>query len=149
MLIVPHLILTKDDKILLSRRSGIQKFWANHWHCVTGSIEEDESPKKAIIREAFEEIGIMLKDVSLITTIDLKQPDWLTPEKPFHSLELFFHANLPENQTPVNKEPLKQDSLEWFCLETLPSPLTASTKCGLENYIRNIHYGEFQILLSS
>jgi hypothetical protein len=66
----------------------------------------------------------------------------------FHSLELFFYANLPENQTPINKEPLKQDSLGWFSLENLPSPLTSSTKCGLKNYINNINYGEFQILAS-
>ncbi len=148
MLIVPHLILNKDDKILLTKRSHLQKFWANHWHCVTGSIEQNESPKEAIIREAFEEIGIILENVQLITTIDLIQPDWMNPKNPFHSLELFFYANLPKNQTPINKEPLKQDSMDWFSLSALPSPLTLSTKCGLENHFKGINYGEFRIFTS-
>ena len=69
ILVVPHLILRKDNKFLLTRRSSNKKIWPNHWHCVTGTIEEGESPKHAIIREAEEEVGLKLADASLVTTI--------------------------------------------------------------------------------
>ena len=58
MMIIPHLILRKNDKILLTKHSATNKIWSGHWHCVTGGIEDDESPKDAIIREAKEEIGV-------------------------------------------------------------------------------------------
>jgi len=50
MMIIPHLILKKDSRILLTRRTQTNKIWSSHWHCVTGSIEAAESPKEAIIR---------------------------------------------------------------------------------------------------
>jgi dATP pyrophosphohydrolase len=48
------LIYTEDFKVLLMERADKKGFWQS----VTGSIEENETPRDAAIREVFEETGI-------------------------------------------------------------------------------------------
>lgn len=143
MMIVPHLILKKNNQILLTRRAATQKIWADHWHCVTGSIEKDESPKQAIIREAEEEVGIKLHEVNLVTTIFLKEKDYFDPLKKFYALELFFVASLAVDQNPTNMEPLKQDKMDWFEINNLPNPMIPGVAFGLKSYFNNLNYAEY------
>lgn len=144
MLVIPHLILRKNDKILLTRRSTPNKIWAGHWHCVTGSIEVGETPLEAIIREAKEEVGVVLSAAKLVATISINEKDYFDPSKRFYSVELFFLADLPEGQTPVNIEPLKQDAMEWFAPSSLPPAMIPGVKFGLECYLRDLNYAEFR-----
>lgn len=102
MMIIPHLILKKNNQILLTRRAAAQKIWAGHWHCVTGTVEKGELPKDAIIRETEEEVGIKLQEVNLVTTIFLIEKDCFDPLKKFYALELFFVGNLIDDQNPIN-----------------------------------------------
>lgn len=88
--------MQKDNKILLTKRAPTQKLWPNHWHCVTGSIEKQESPKQAIIREAYEEISVRLEEVNLATTVFIVQPDYFDPCEKFYGLELFFISDLTD-----------------------------------------------------
>jgi len=48
------LIYTEDFKVLLMERADKNGFWQS----VTGSLEENETPRDAAIREVFEETGI-------------------------------------------------------------------------------------------
>jgi dATP pyrophosphohydrolase len=48
------LIYTEDFKVLLLERADKRGFWQS----VTGSLEENETPRDAAIREVFEETGI-------------------------------------------------------------------------------------------
>lgn len=144
MMIVPHLILRKDSKILLTRRSQTNKIWSSHWHCVTGGIEAGESPKEAIIREAEEEIGIKLKDVTLETTVFLVEKDYFDSMKKFYALELFFVSDLGDDQEPTNLEPLKQNSLGWFAPYKLPEPMIPGVAFGIISYFNNQRYVEFR-----
>ncbi len=48
------LIYTENFKVLLMERSDKRGFWQS----VTGSLEENETPRDAAIREVFEETGI-------------------------------------------------------------------------------------------
>jgi len=142
ILVVPHLILRKDNKFLLTRRSSNKKIWPNHWHCVTGTIEEGESPKQAIIREAEEEVGLKLADVSLVTTIFLVEKSILKPGEKYYGVELFFLADLLDHQVPVNMEPTKQDAMDWFDIKNLPQPIIPGVKFGLISFINNLNYAE-------
>ncbi len=144
MMIIPHLILRKDSKILLTRRSQANKIWASHWHCVTGSIESGESPREAIIREAQEEVGLKIKNVSLETTVFLIEKDYFDPLKKFYGLELFFVSHLDDEQEPINLEPLKQCSLGWFDPYKLPEPMIPGVGFGIKSYFDNQHYVEFR-----
>lgn len=143
MLVIPHLILKKDQQILLTKRAPTQKIFAGHWHCVTGGIENTESPRDAIIREAQEEIGIELKEVELKTTIFLIEKDLFDPSKKFFALELFFFSELPEGLSPVNREPLKQDDMRWFDINALPATMIPGVKFGINTYLKNLAYAEF------
>lgn len=144
MLVIPHLILRKDDKILLTRRAPTQKIWANHWHCVTGKIEEGETPRQAIIREAQEEIGLQLSVVNLVTTLSVTEKHVFNPARKFYAVELFFLADLPADQTPVNVEPGKQDAMDWFAPASLPSPMVPGVEFGLQCFWKNLNYAEFR-----
>jgi 8-oxo-dGTP pyrophosphatase MutT (NUDIX family) len=144
MIIIPHLILKKDSKILLTRRSPTNKIWASHWHCVTGSIESGESPKEGIIREAEEEVGLKIKDVTLGTTVFLIEKDYFDPLKKFYGLELFFVSHLDDGQEPINLESLKHDSLGWFDPYKLPEPMIPGVGFGIKSYFDNQHYVEFR-----
>jgi len=48
------LIYTKDFKVLLMERADKRGFWQS----VTGSLEDNETPRDTAIREVFEETGI-------------------------------------------------------------------------------------------
>lgn len=144
MLIIPHLILRKESQFFLTRRAPTQRIWANHWHCVTGKIEEGETPRQAIIREAWEEVRLRLSDVRLVTTLSLDESSILNPGKRFYGLELFFLADLPTDQTPVNAEPLKQDAMDWFSSDALPDPMIPGVQFGLECFGKNLNYAEFR-----
>ncbi|MCP3660125.1 MAG: NUDIX domain-containing protein [Bacteroidetes bacterium] len=53
------LIGTKENKILLQKR--INTGYADgHWSLVAGHVDEGESASKAMIREAYEECGLIL-----------------------------------------------------------------------------------------
>lgn len=143
MIIVPHLILKKNDQILLTRRTSSQRLWAGHWHCVTSSIEENESPRLAIIREAYEEIGIIIEKLELATTIFLVEKDHLNLSNKFYGLELFFTSNLGADQNPVNMEPHKQDALDWFDVGQLPEPMIPVVAFGIKSYLDKQNYAEF------
>ncbi len=144
MLVVPHLILKNEDKFLLTRRSSAKKIWPNHWHCVSGSIEKGESPQEAIIREAEEEIGLKIKEVKLVTTMFIVENDYFNSANKYYGVELFFLADLPYDQEPINAEPLKQDAMDWFYIDKLPSPMIPGVKFGLESYFNNLNYVEFR-----
>ncbi len=145
MLIVPHLILQRDNgQILLTRRSNQQKIWPAHWHCVTGKIENTESPKEAIIRETEEEIGIKIQKVELGTTIFLIEKDCFDSSKKFYGLELFFTATLNSEDNPYILEPLKHDQIDWFSPDKLPAPIVPGVKFGIKSYFNNQRYAEFR-----
>lgn len=143
ILIVPHLILKNNDQVLLIRRSNSAKIWPGRWHYVTGKIEDTESPKETIIREAEEEIGIKLKEVCLGTTIFLIEKDCFDPSKKFYGLELFFIANLAKEDNPNILEPLKHDRMDWFSPSSLPEPIVPGVEFGIKSYFNNQRYAEF------
>lgn len=144
MLVIPHLILRKKDKILLTRRAKEAKLWAGHWHCVCGKIEHGETPREAIIREAYEEIAITPNSPKLVTTISLAENSILSQGTIFYAVELFFLSELFEDQEPYNNEPLKQDAMEWFSLTELPYPIIPVVKFGLQSFLKGDNYEEFK-----
>jgi len=144
MLIVPHLILKKDGKILLIKRSKSSKIWSGNWHCVTGKIENNESPKEAIIRETKEEIGVTLDKIDLGVTVFLIEKDYFDSSKEFYGLELFFVSDLPDGQVPKNIEPLKQDAIGWFDPSELPMPIIPGVKFGIESHVKGLNYAELR-----
>mgnify|MGYP003307085669 CR=1 FL=1 len=60
-----HLILIKEDKILIQKRKG-SKLWPGYYALPAGHVDEGENQYDAIIREAQEELGILINKNDII-----------------------------------------------------------------------------------
>jgi len=58
--------LKKGDMIAIFRRSGKVSTYRGKWAGISGSVESDESPEEAALREIEEEVGIGRERLSLI-----------------------------------------------------------------------------------
>lgn len=78
-IVCPNLIIIRDQKILLLRRADWAPLFPGHWHGPTGKIEEGESPKQTIIREALEEVGLTINP-QLGTVVAVRARSFENPE---------------------------------------------------------------------
>lgn len=140
-IVCPNLIIIRDQKVLLLRRADRAPLFPGRWHCPTGKIEEGESPKQTIIREAFEEVGLTVNP-QLGTVVTVRAPDFKNPELIWKDITLFFILTDFEGE-PVNKEPRLHDAMDWFDVNHLPEPIIPVVKAGIEQYLRGEMYGEF------
>lgn len=110
-----YLILKDRDKILLSLRKNTG-YKDGYWGLVSGHVEREESSKQAMIREATEEAGIILKPENLkfITVMHRKSER--------ENIDIFFESDKWEGKI-INKEPHKIEKLEFFSINAMPSNL--------------------------
>ncbi len=130
----PYLILIRDNKILLMRRINTG-YEDGKYGLPSGHLEDKESIKEGLIREAKEEIGIGIKpqDLKLAHTMHRREAD---------SRVDFFFTVSSYIGTPVNNEPEKCDDLEWFPLNKLPANTIPYIKLAIENSRKGIIYSE-------
>lgn len=140
-IICPNLIIEREDKILLLRRADWAPLFPGCWHCVTGKIEEGETPRDTIIREAKEEVDIDINP-ALGPVISVMAPDFQRPGSIWRDISLFFVVNDFEGE-PVNKEPRLHDAMEWFSIHALPSKMIPVVRFGIELRSKGIGYDEF------
>lgn len=65
-----------DDVCLAIKKRG---FGVSKWNGVGGKVMENETPEEAIVREAQEEIGVVLSDfykVAVLNFMFKKHPEW-------------------------------------------------------------------------
>lgn len=132
-----QIILIKDNQILLSKRQNTDYF-NGYYSFVAGHIDEKETLKNAIIREAQEEIGIDLKEENLeIVHIGHR----------FNGIDrVYFDAYFKAKQWSgeiENKEPDKCSDLKWFNLNELPENIVPYIKLVLECVENNQFFSEF------
>lgn len=62
-------IIEKDDKILITKRSPNRDHGANEWEAgITGRVDQGETFEEAALREAGEEIGLKIKLIAPFST---------------------------------------------------------------------------------
>ncbi len=132
---VSHLILIKDNKILLSRRfnTGYQD---GNYSVVAGHLDGRETFTQAMIREAKEEAGLDIKaeDLEVVHAMNRKSED--------ERIDLFLKAKKWHGE-PKIMEPDKCDDLRWFSLDNLPENTIPYIRQAIE-YVKNkIFYSEF------
>lgn len=130
------LLLIKDDKILLLQRSPHLKFGGGKYCLPGGCVDGNETIRHAVVREAQEELGIIveLQDLEFVNVSHIKDPS----ECLFFS---FFVRNW--QGTPFNKEPHMHDTLEWFPLDKLPQTTLPRTVEMLKAYKEKVAYAEY------
>lgn len=117
-----HLIITKENKILLQKRKG-SKLWPGYYALPAGHIEKGENQYEALIREAKEEldISITIKDIKK-TYIVLRKNHFKIDNKLLEPyIDYYFEVEKYEGE-PKIMEKDKCSELIWEKIENLPEP---------------------------
>ncbi|MDN6111354.1 MAG: NUDIX domain-containing protein, partial [Enterobacterales bacterium] len=104
------------------------------WSLPAGHVEEGESALTAAIREAEEEIGIVIPPSALKLVYTLHRK---SDERTY--IDLWFEAER-FNGVPVNQEPNKCAGLMWSDLQNLPENTQEFVRMAL-NDMQTSHYG--------
>ncbi|KAA3623426.1 MAG: NUDIX hydrolase [Bacteroidetes bacterium] len=128
-----RLILYHKGKILLLKQT---KPNGGNFTLVGGNIEKREYAQEALIRESYEEAGILLreKDLSLVHVMQKNRGKE-------QRVVLYFKAKKWEGEI-TSKELHKFDHAKWFPLDQLPKNMTGTVKQALKAYRKGIMYSE-------
>lgn len=124
------LIFNTSNQILLGKRKNAHG--AASWGPPGGHLEFGEHLEECVIREVYEETGLIIKDPTFIAiTNDMFK------EENKHYISIFMKANLSNHQVVQNLEPHKVEDWQWFDLEELPEHLFLP----LKQLISGLGYG--------
>lgn len=129
-----YIILEKEHKILLLRRYNTG--WEDGQYTLpAGHLDGGETVSDTAIREAKEEIGIILnnKDIEIVHAMHRKSN--------FEYVDYFAQAHSWQGN-PEIKEPNKADDLKWFDINNLPENTLSYIKKALDNYKNGIMFSE-------
>ncbi len=122
-------LVMRDGKVLLGKR--LSKLAPGVYASIGGHLENMESVRDALRREAREEAGIELGELHFLCAINYREYE------PKHYVGLGFVAEL-ESGEPRNLEPDKCEGWDWYDLDGLPGPLMGA--CAL--YIEALKTGK-------
>lgn len=127
------MILYDKGKILLLKQT---KPNGGNYTLVGGTVEKIETARESVIRESFEEAGIVIdkKDLKLVHVLQKIRGDE-------QRLTLYFKAYKWSGNLE-SKEKKKFKKVEWFDLDALPSNMTGTVKHVLKAYRHGILYSE-------
>ena len=131
-----RLILYNKGKILLLRQ---KKGQGGNYTLVGGTIEKTEFAKEALVREAFEEAGLILKgeDLQLVHVLHKR------PRQKRQRITLYFKAAKWSGKIKTG-EPQKFMGVAWFQLDNLPANLSQTVAHVLGQYRKGYFYSEFK-----
>ncbi len=124
-----HLILRRDDdRVLLARRSGTG-YADGLLNAPSGHVEDGEDVREAMIREAYEEVGVVVDpaDIRVALVMQHRAPDG-DPRTGW-----FFEARRWTGEA-VNREPDKCSGIDWYPLDALPDDMVAYCRAGFDAY---------------
>ncbi len=123
-----HLILRGQDRVLLARRANTG-YADGLWNAPSGHVEDGEDVRTAMIREAFEEIGVVIDPAELRVALVMQH----RAPKENARTGWFFEARRWSGEV-VNREPHKCAGVEWFALDALPEDMVAYCRAGVDAY---------------
>jgi 8-oxo-dGTP diphosphatase len=129
-----HLFLLRRDRILLLRRCNTD-YEDGNYSVVAGHMEDGETAREAICREAREEAGIELApdDLAFAQVVHRADRD--------QRVSFFFSATRWRGE-PQNMEPHKADDFGWFALDRLPPNMVPYVRRAIESWRAGGFYGE-------
>jgi len=128
-----HLLLIDAGRVLLTQRRG--GYGSGLWHLPSGKAEADESVTEAVIREAYEEVGVKVRaaDLRCVHALHVRH-DGEEPRVGF-----FFEARRWDGE-PVNLESDKCSAVGWFPLTALPDGMIPYPAAGIAGYLAGIPF---------
>jgi 8-oxo-dGTP diphosphatase len=121
-----HLFLLRDDAVLLLRRFNTG-YEDGNYSVVAGHLDGNEEVIAAMIREAREEVGIVVDraDLAIVGVMHRRAED--------ERIDFFLVASRWVGAIR-NAEPEKCDALSWFPLDDLPENMVPYVRRALDNY---------------
>lgn len=132
-----HLVLTKDKKELLMLRRFNTGYEDGKYSLIAGHLDENETVRECLIREAREEAGL------LINLEDLYFFHVMHRKVSAHERINFFFSAERYLGIPKIVEPDKCDDLSWFDMNNLPSNTIPYIKSAIEYGMNNQLYSEY------
>lgn len=136
-LVAVHLLLIKDDKVLLSRRFNTG-YHDGDYSVPAGHVDEGETATHAMIREAKEEIGIEILPQNLVYSTVMHR---LSDDKS-ERIDFFFSCKKWSGKEKICEHD-KCDDLKWVFMTKLPENTIEYVNAGIGCYLNNINYTEF------
>ncbi|WP_280351487.1 NUDIX hydrolase [Nocardia abscessus] len=107
-----HLLLRRGNEVLFGQRQNTG-FEDGAWHLPSGHLEADESVIDALIREAEEEIGVVIAPADVVFSHIMHNAS------SGGRMAFFFTVRTWQGE-PTNMEPDKCGGLDWFAPDALP-----------------------------
>jgi len=120
-----HLILRRDGRIVMLRRANTG-YGDGLLHLPSGHLERDESVIDGVIREAKEEIGVVVEPSALLCVHVMHRGDPAGNDR----VGFFFEADRWEGE-PRNQEPEKCSELVWVDPVALPEDTVTYPAAGI------------------
>jgi 8-oxo-dGTP diphosphatase len=130
-----HLFLIRDGQVLLLRRFNTG-YRDGSYSVPAGHLDGGESVITAMIREAREEVGILVepRDLRVVGVMHRREGD--------ERIDFFLAATRWQGEI-VNAEPEKCDEVAWFPLDRLPGNVVPYVAKALANYRAGIWFDSF------
>ncbi len=133
-----YLMLFKQGRILLLKRAHTG-YEDGNYSLVAGHVDQGETFTQAMIREAFEEIGLFLKPEYLeVVHVMHRKSGHDQSER----VDVFFVA-AKWNGKIKNQEPEKCADLSWFEMEKIPQNTIPYVREVIENIKNKKIYSEY------
>lgn len=129
-----HLILRAGDRVLLGERRNTG-FCDGFFHLPSGHLEEGESALAALVREAEEEIGVVVEPA------DARFVHFMHHRTSEGRVALFFEVDRWSGE-PHNREPEKCAGLRWFSMTELSGRIVPYASDALRHYAAGAGYSE-------
>ena len=135
-----YLFLRKDNEVLLLRRANTG-YMDGKYSVPAGHLDGDELAKEAMIREAYEEVGIQLtkNDLQLVHVAHRLSRGEIAQER----VDFFFQADKWQGDV-VNNEPEKSDDVRWCKLDNLPSEMLPFVRKVIQDVQNGVLYSEYE-----
>ena len=133
------IIKNNEGKLLLQRRQGT-KLWPGFLALPAGHIDEGENAYEAAIREAKEELNIIISQDNIIDTFVVNRRN--KSLLPYY--DVYFEINDYKGDIIIN-EPEKCSELKWYGIEELPEDMIEFEKIALLNKKKGIKFSTIDI----
>jgi ADP-ribose pyrophosphatase YjhB (NUDIX family) len=131
-----YLILQKEGKILLARRKDTG-YMDGNYSLPAGHLEGNEPLIQGMIREATEELGIIVSPTELQFVHVSHETDTGAGER----LDFYFTTSIWRGDI-VNMEPDKCDDLSWFSPDNLPDNIVPKVRIAINATQQKNYYSE-------
>jgi 8-oxo-dGTP pyrophosphatase MutT (NUDIX family) len=124
------LILHDGSSLLLALRQNTG-YDDGLWNLPSGKLEHGEDAVSAVLREAWEEIGVRLSSVRPVVTVHHR----VSPAQARVGLVFAAPFDPGSHGAPVNAEPHKCGGIGWFPAATLPPNMSGYSADCVQAYL--------------